>query len=152
MLFIIGQIIVASFQLSSEKVIHSIGAGIYFLGVIGFTIAQTCIQYKIEVPRILDLKDRNLRKSVLVFYTRVLCCAGLLVSVIIFGCFFAIPSLHKYNRNANNVAQGAEWMMAVLKCVYILTFMYDFWTTEFTDIMQFKVLTSQRRIEEYISI
>ena len=125
--FLLGKLIIASFQLSSNQLVHYFGAGLYFVGTTGYVAIQVYITY-----------TNITRTSRIVFYIRLLTCVGMSSSAILFAVFFGIPSLKVYNRYGANVAQGAEWTFAVLKMVFMLTFLYDFWNVDVSFYIKFK--------------
>ena len=106
---IIGKFIAVSFQLSSQKVIHYIGAGAYFLGTFIYVCLQARISYKHE-------KFLFILRSIIAF--------GLFSTGFLFAIFI-IPSLEmKYIEW--NISQVSEWCFAGLKMLFMLSFWFDF--------------------------
>ena len=118
LILVLGSLIVAAFQLSSEKHIHYLGASMYFGGATFFCVTQSYFTYKKE----------KLRTHFIVI-VRITCTAVMLTSLLVFGIFMT-PSLTKYNRNGKNVAQFFEWLLVCCQLVFMLTFLFDFWKVE----------------------
>lgn len=126
-IFVLGKLIIASFQLSSNKLVHYLGAALYFIGTTVYVALQVYITHK------------NIKKtSRAVLYIRAVTFVGMFFSAILFAVFFGVPSLKVYNRYGANVAQGAEWSFAVLKMAFMLTFLYDFWNVDVSFNIKFK--------------
>lgn len=125
--FILGKLIIASFQLSSNKQVHYIGAGLYFIGTTGYVMLQVYIT-----------RENITRTWVAIYYTRCVCAVGMVISAILFAVFFGVPSLKIYNRYGANVAQAAEWTFAVLKMTFMLSFLHDFWNVDVSFYIKFK--------------
>lgn len=121
-IFLIGKIMAASFQLSKSKLVHMLGAGAYFLGATIYIVIHCYITKQ-------DSSDNKWQKLVLV--GRFILCAGLIVTLIILVIFANVKSLAVHNRGGANVAQVCEWLWAAFKMFYFLTFCYDFWKVEF---------------------
>eukprot|EP00794_Sanderia_malayensis_P017788 gene17786-19565_t len=118
LLFLLGKLVVVSFQLSSEKAVHFIGAGIYVIFATVYSIIQTAI----------SCKNRRLYGAYekYILATRILLLAAMIIGTFLFGVFLA-PSLTKYNRKGYSVSQSGEWLFACGKMFYLLTFVVDFW-------------------------
>lgn len=112
---ILGKLMVSAFQLTNIKSVHFIGAGLYFVGVTFYIGFQVYVTY---------INAHRMRKTLLV--TRTICLIVMSISIVIFAVFMT-PGLSKYNRGGSNVAQTAEWLMAISKMVFISTFLADFW-------------------------
>lgn len=112
-IFVFGKLVVSAFQLSSVIWVHFLGAGLYFLGAAIYSLLQVHISTKVPCRRY-------------VLIVRLVCTCGMFVSGMIFGIFMS-PQLTHYNRNGLNVAQSAEWCFAILKSVFMVTFVSDFW-------------------------
>ncbi|XP_066916428.1 modulator of macroautophagy TMEM150B-B-like isoform X1 [Clytia hemisphaerica] len=142
-LFLLGKIVVSSFQLSSNIFVHFAAAGLYFLGATIYTLLQCYITYRFlgdSINKERFVKDSTWRRGCIVYLIRVVCCVGLVINLIIFGVFATIPSLEIHNRGGANVAQATEWALAAFKIIFLSTFTYDFWNIEFKFGMEFKTI------------
>ncbi len=118
LVFILGKLIVVSFQLSSERAVHFVGAGLYVIFATAYAVIQTVISYRNK-----SLYGKYEKHIIL---TRIALVAGMIIGTILFGIFL-IPGLTKYNRKGYSVAQSGEWLFACAKTIYMLTFVVDFW-------------------------
>lgn len=143
-IFVLGKVIVSSFQLSSSMLIHYLAAGIYFLGATIYALLQTYISGKIlgKVTKTRFIEDGRWRRECITYVFRIICCCGLICNLLLFGIFATVPSLSIHNRDGANVAQGAEWALAVFKIFFLLTFLNDFWNIEYTFEVKFRDMTS----------
>ena len=116
---IIGEIMVASFQLSSQKVVHYFAAFLHFFFIMCYMCMQTWVTHR-NLPY-----EQEKKKTKIVIILRAFLSLAVLVSIVLFGVFL-LPSLEHYNRNSNAVAQGAEWAMLSFVILFLLTFLYDF--------------------------
>lgn len=103
-LLILGKVIVASFQLTSNRYIHYIGAILYFLSTVLFAGCQVYITYKS-----LPVGDRTTK---IIFYVRLTLSVIMVISILVLVIFF-IPPLTVHNKGGANVAQSAEWTLAI---------------------------------------
>ena len=115
---IVGKIMVSAFQLTNIKSVHFIGAGLYFAGVTLYISCQVYITFNNET-----------RWRTLLLVVRIVCLIVMVINSIIFTVFMA-PGMEKYNRGGANVAQTAEWLMAIFKMVFVFSFLGDFWGTK----------------------
>lgn len=120
MLSILGEIMVGSFQLSSQLVMHNVGAFAHFVSFMIFMCIQTFITHR----NIDNTGKRNY--DIYLVILRGLLSGGVFLCLVIFGIFFAVPSLFAYNRTGYSVAQSAEWAMLSCTVTFLLTFVYDF--------------------------
>ena len=117
---IIGEIMVASFQLSSQKVVHYFAAFLHFFFIMCYMCMQTWITHRNLPP-----DEQEKQKTKIVIILRAFLSLAVLMSIVLFGVFL-LPSLEHYNRNSAAVAQGAEWAMLSFVILFLLTFLYDF--------------------------
>ena len=111
-LITVGKYIVASFELSSQIVVHFIGAATFFGGFVVYAFLQSYITYQIF-------------GKTKIFVVRSVTSCGMLICGILFTVFL-LPSLRVYNEHSWNVSNGAEWGYAALKMIYMITFVPDF--------------------------
>ena len=118
LLFVFGKVLVSSFQYSSVKAVHFTGAGIYIIFACVYAAMQTLI----------TLKNKLMYGKVkhLLCLSRPFLTAGMVVGTLIFMIFLH-PDLIKYNEKGKSVGQGAEWLFACCKMLFMLTFVADFW-------------------------
>ena len=138
--FLVGKIPVSSFQLSSNKFVHYGAAGLYFVGAAIYCILHCYItrQKREAVIGNMSSNTQERRNLSIVYGCRIVCCVGVLVNLIIFLVFASVPSLRVHNRSGANVAQIVEWLLALFKIVFIMTFCYDFWNIDFTFAINFQ--------------
>ena len=117
-IFILGKVLVSSFQLSSQRDVHFVGAGVYVFFACIYAIIQTIISCK---NGSLYAKFKNV-----IVYSRIFLTAGMIIGTLIF-LIFLLPDLLKYNKKGYSVGQGGEWFFLCCKMVYMLTFVVDFW-------------------------
>lgn len=117
-IFVLGKVFVSSFQQSSQREVHLVGAGIYVFFACIYAIIQTIISYK---NGSLYAKFKNL-----IVYSRIFLTAGMIIGTFIFAVFL-LPDLWKYNKKGYSVGQGGEWFFVCCKMVYMITFVVDFW-------------------------
>eukprot|EP00112_Aurelia_sp_Birch-Aquarium-sp1_P009360 Seg2060.4 transcript_id=Seg2060.4/GoldUCD/mRNA.D3Y31 product="DNA damage-regulated autophagy modulator protein 2" protein_id=Seg2060.4/GoldUCD/D3Y31 len=116
---IIGEIMVASFQLSSQNIVHYFAAFMHFFFIMGYMCMQTWVTH-----RNLPYEKKRKTTGIVIIVRAMLSCA-VLMCLVLFGVFL-LPSLEHYNRNDTAVAQGAEWAMLIFVILFLLTFLYDF--------------------------
>ena len=127
---IIGKFMAVSFQLSSHKSIHFFGAALYFFGTFVYTTLQARITYN----------DNNK-----LFILRLMCSFGLFSTGFLFAVFL-IPSLElKYLEY--NIAQVSEWVFAILKMLFMLSFWFDF-----KDVIPVFDATHFKRCSSYVTV
>ena len=114
----IGQVAVASFQLSGLTTVHYLGALIYSFSAVIFAPIQTYISCK-------EKTLYGIYREIFL-YLRGFLSAGILLAFLIFGMFF-VPPLAQYNERDFPVSQTGEWCFAGFKMVFMLTFVVDFW-------------------------
>ena len=119
LLFVLGTLIVSSFQVRSVTVVHFIGAGLYVVFATIYAGIQSFISYK----------NRQVYQRGVVVLIRIVLTFGMVAGGFLF-LIFLIPSLHKYNRINYSVAQGSEWCWAACKVLFMLSFVEDFWRLE----------------------
>ena len=136
-IFVFGKLIVASFQLSSNIVIHFLGAGMYFLGASIFAVLQLYITYH----------NQYKESCLYLMYIRGVCCTGMIISMVVVG-IFVIPALSIHNRDGENVAQGAEWTIAIFKSIFMLTFLHDFWKVQMKVLFSFQQTEQEEQISQ----
>ena len=119
LLFILGKIMVVSFQISSQKSAHFVGAGLYVIFATAYAVMQTVISYKNKT-----LYGRYKNHLIIV---RIVFVIGMLVGTLLFGIFL-FPNLIKYNRKGYSVSQSGEWLFASCKLCFMFTFVLDFWS------------------------
>ena len=119
LLIAIGQVAVASFQLSGMSTAHYVGALVYSLSAVIFAFIQTHISYK----------ENNLcgKYRGVFLGLRGLLSAGIFIGFLVFG-IFCVPPLVKYNKGGFSVSQSGEWCFAGFKMLFMLTFIVDFWS------------------------
>eukprot|EP00112_Aurelia_sp_Birch-Aquarium-sp1_P004139 Seg1470.3 transcript_id=Seg1470.3/GoldUCD/mRNA.D3Y31 product="DNA damage-regulated autophagy modulator protein 2" protein_id=Seg1470.3/GoldUCD/D3Y31 len=117
---IIGEIMVASFQLSSQNIVHYFAAFLHFFFIMVYMCMQTFVTY-----RNLPYEGERKLKTRIVIILRAISSSAVLLCLVLFGVFL-LPSLEHYNRNGNAVAQGAEWAMLSFVILFLLTFLHDF--------------------------
>ena len=133
LLGILGELIVAAFQLSSHFTMHYIGAMMHFIPTMFFMFLQTFITYKAMLMN--ERKESNMlnqskkciswmNDTTMLVARAVL--SGLLFVFMIIFTIFLLPSLSAYNRTGYSIAQSAEWVMLATIIAYMLTFLYDF--------------------------
>ena len=119
LLSILGELMVASFQLSSHSTMHYVGAFLHFASIMVFMGLQTFITHR-------NIENEGRRNcAVLLVILRGLLSSGLLLCLVVFGVFL-LPSLSQYNRKGYSVAQGAEWAMLGCSVLFMLSFLYEF--------------------------
>lgn len=118
LLIAVGQITVASFQLSTNSSVHYLGAVLYTFSAVIYIPIQTFISDK-------EMYLCGRYRSVFL-YARGLLTSGVLLGFLIFSMFL-LPPFVKFNRPGYSVAQSGEWCFAVFKMLYMLTFIVDFW-------------------------
>ena len=132
LLGILGELIVAAFQLSSHFTMHYLGAMMYFIPTAIFMCLQTFVTYK--TMQMNDGKENlpQQRKKCIsqqietkMLIVRTVLSGVLIVCMIIFSVFL-LPSLSAYNRTGYSVAQLAEWFMLISIILFMLTFLFDF--------------------------
>ena len=118
LLVAVGQVAVASFQLSGILSVHYFGAVIYSLSAVVFAPVQTYI----------SSKEKTLcKKYRMVFlYLRGLLSVGVLLGFLIFGIFM-LPPLVELNKLDFPISQSGEWCFVGCSMLYMLTFIVDFW-------------------------
>ena len=118
MVFILGKIMTACFQQTSQRAVHFTAAAVYVLLASVYAVIQTFISYK----------NRTLycRRENLVLLLRVFCTLGMILGTILF-LVFLLPDLRKYNKSGKSVSQGGEWFLVVCKMLFMLSFVSDFW-------------------------
>jgi len=138
--FVLGKIIVSSFQLSSNLIVHYLAAGLYFFGATIYALLQSYISYKFlgEFRKERFLGNGQWRREFITFVSRIIFCCGLIINLLVFGVFSTVPSLSSHNRGGANVAQATEWALAVFKILFLLTFSNDFWKIEYTFVIKFR--------------
>jgi len=118
LLVALGQVAVASFQLSGILSVHYFGAVMYSLSAVVFVPVQTYI----------STKEKNLcKKYRMVFlYLRGLLSAGVLIGFLLFAVFM-LPPLVRFNKLDFHISQSGEWCFVGCNMLYLLTFIVDFW-------------------------
>lgn len=114
--FVFGKLITACYKLSSDKIIHYIGCGLYFVAAFLYFVTQLYItrKYLQQTHQIISL-------------IRTICTVLMLTSMIAFVTIVTLPYFNKFNQENNYVAQICEWSIVFSKSCFLLTFMYDFW-------------------------
>ncbi|XP_065052494.1 DNA damage-regulated autophagy modulator protein 1-like [Rhopilema esculentum] len=119
LLSIFGELLVASFQLSSQETVHYLGAFLQFASTFLYMIIQTWISHK-HLP-----SEPRKKQACMVVIIRAMLSVGVFISLLMFGVFL-VPSLSHYNRSGYSVAPVAEWTLLVFVILFMLTFLYDF--------------------------
>ena len=119
LIFLIGKLMVAAFQIKSMQVAHFLGAGLYVLFGTVYGGIQSFISYE----------NRKFNHGCVVVFIRIVLTVGMFAGGTVFA-IFQIPSLHKYNRINYSVAQWGEWCWAISKTLFMLSFVEDFWRLE----------------------
>ena len=150
-IFLFGKIAVSSFQLSSHKGVHFGAAGLYFGGATIYC-AMHCYITRREVVASQtentnsrgDQSNISVRNQQIVFYFRIFLTVGLAIFLVLFAAFAGVPSLSVHNRGGANVAQIMEWMLALFKITYMMSFCFDFWKIKFTFWVAFEKADDER--------
>jgi len=118
MVFILGKVMTACFQQTSQRAVHFTAAAVYVLLASVYAVIQTFITYK----------NRTLycRRENLILLLRLFCTLGMISGTILF-LVFLLPDLRKYNKSGKSVSQGGEWFFVVCKMLFMLSFVSDFW-------------------------
>ena len=114
-LFVFGKLITASYQLTSNVVIHYTGFGMYFVGAFLYAATQLYITRKY-------LQGSNN----FVVFLRTISCILMFSSMVVFG-FFLIPALNEYNQSGYSIGQISQWAIILGKSLFLCTLSYDFW-------------------------